>query len=54
MPSETAQPVAATRVRLATTETPLVRWTLIATGMLFIALVLINPLQIFLAERGRR
>jgi sulfate transport system permease protein len=44
MPSETAQPVAATRVRLATTETPLVRWTLIATGMLFIALVLVLPL----------
>jgi sulfate transport system permease protein len=44
MPSETAQPVAATRVRLATTETPLVRWTLIATGVLFIALVLVLPL----------
>jgi sulfate transport system permease protein len=44
MPSETAQPVAATRVRLATTETPLVRWTLIATGLLFIALVLVLPL----------
>jgi sulfate/thiosulfate transport system permease protein len=44
MPSETAQPAAATRVRLATTETPLVRWTLIATGVLFIALVLVLPL----------
>ncbi len=44
MPSETAQPAAATSVRLATTETPLVRWTLIATGMLFIALVLVLPL----------
>jgi sulfate/thiosulfate transport system permease protein len=44
MPSETAQPAAATRVRLATTETPLVRWTLIATGMLFIGLVLVLPL----------
>ncbi|HKP26046.1 MAG TPA: sulfate ABC transporter permease subunit CysW [Dongiaceae bacterium] len=44
MPSETAQPVAATRVRLATTERPLVRWTLIATGLLFIGLVLVLPL----------
>jgi sulfate transport system permease protein len=44
MPSETAQPAAATRVRLATTETPLVRWTLIATGVLFIGLVLVLPL----------
>ena len=44
MPAETAQPAAATRVRLATTETPLVRWTLIATGLLFIALVLVLPL----------
>jgi sulfate transport system permease protein len=44
MPGETAQPAAAVRVRLATTETPLVRWTLIATGILFIALVLVLPL----------
>jgi sulfate transport system permease protein len=44
MPRETAQPAAATRVRLATTETPLVRWALIATGVLFIALVLVLPL----------
>jgi sulfate/thiosulfate transport system permease protein len=44
MPSETAQPAAATRVRLATTEAPLVRWTLIATGVLFIGLVLVLPL----------
>jgi sulfate transport system permease protein len=44
MPSETAQPAAAMRVRLATTETPLVRWTLIATGVLFIGLVLVLPL----------
>ena len=44
MPSDTAQPAAATRVRLATTETPLVRWTLIATGVLFIGLVLVLPL----------
>jgi sulfate/thiosulfate transport system permease protein len=44
MPGDTAQPAAATRVRLATTETPLVRWTLIATGVLFIALILVLPL----------
>jgi sulfate/thiosulfate transport system permease protein len=44
MPSETAQPAAAAQVRLATTETALVRWTLIATGVLFIALVLVLPL----------
>jgi sulfate transport system permease protein len=44
MPSETAQPAAATRVRLATTEIPLVRCALIATGVAFIALVLVLPL----------
>jgi sulfate transport system permease protein len=44
MPSDTAQPASATRVRLATTETPLVRWTLIATGVSFIALILVLPL----------
>ncbi|NJM92226.1 MAG: sulfate ABC transporter permease subunit CysW [Rhodospirillaceae bacterium] len=44
MPSETAQLAAGTQVRLATTETPLVRWTLIATGVLFIGLVLVLPL----------
>ena len=44
VPSDTAQPADATRVRLATTETPLVRWTLIATGVLFIVLVLVLPL----------
>jgi sulfate transport system permease protein len=34
----------AARVRLATTESPVVRWTLITTGILFIALVLVLPL----------
>lgn len=40
----TAQPAAAARVGRATTETPLVRWILIATGVLFIAVVLVLPL----------
>ena len=44
VPGDTAQPAAATRVRLATSETPLVRWSLIATGVLFIALILVLPL----------
>ena len=44
MPRETVQPVAAAKFRRATTETPLVRWALIATGVLFIALVLVLPL----------
>lgn len=54
MPDDTAQPAAAVHVRLATTEAPLVRWTLIATGVLFIALVLVLPLiSVFLeALRG--
>ncbi len=34
----------AARVRLATTESPVVRWTLITAGILFIALVLVLPL----------
>ena len=44
MPRETVQPGAAAKFRRATTETPLVRWALIATGVLFIALVLVLPL----------
>ncbi len=40
----TAGPAGAEKVRRATTETPLVRWTLIATGVLFILLVLVLPL----------
>jgi sulfate/thiosulfate transport system permease protein len=39
-----AQPAAAARVGRATTETALVRWILIATGVLFIAVVLVLPL----------
>jgi len=48
------QPAAAARVRRATTETAAVRWTLIATGVAFIALVLVLPLiSIFMeALRG--
>jgi sulfate transport system permease protein len=42
--SETTQPAAAARVRHATTEAALVRWILIATGILFIAVVLVLPL----------
>jgi sulfate transport system permease protein len=38
------QPSAAARVRNATTETALVRWVLIATGVTFIAVVLVLPL----------
>ena len=34
----------AARVRLATTESPVVRWTLITAGILFISLVLVLPL----------
>ena len=44
MPRETVQPVAAAKFRGATTESPLVQWALIATGVLFIALVLVLPL----------
>jgi sulfate transport system permease protein len=44
MPRETVQPGAAAKFRRATTETPLVRWALIATGVLIIALVLVLPL----------
>ena len=44
MASESAPPAAAARMRGATTETPLVRWLLIATGALFIAVVLVLPL----------
>ena len=40
----TAQPAAAARIRGATTESALVRWILIATGVLFIAVVLVLPL----------
>jgi sulfate transport system permease protein len=43
VPSVAVQP-AAKQVRLTTTESPLVRRTLIATGVLFIALVLVLPL----------
>jgi sulfate/thiosulfate transport system permease protein len=35
---------AASRVRNATTEAPWVRWTLIATGILFVAVILVLPL----------
>ncbi|HEV8391539.1 MAG TPA: sulfate ABC transporter permease subunit CysW [Dongiaceae bacterium] len=44
MVGRSTQPAAAARVRRATTETALVRWTLIATGVAFIALVLVLPL----------
>ncbi len=44
MASATSQPAAAARVRHATTETAPVRWTLIAVGILFIAVVLVLPL----------
>src|SRR5262245_26523339 len=44
MASGPAQPAAAARIRGATTETALVRWILIATGLLFIAVVLVLPL----------
>jgi sulfate transport system permease protein len=44
MAGGTTEPAAAARVRRATTETALVRWTLIAVGVLFIALVLVLPL----------
>jgi sulfate transport system permease protein len=49
-----ASPAAAARVRRATTESALVRWLLIATGVLFIAIVLVLPLiSVFLeALRG--
>jgi sulfate transport system permease protein len=52
--SGTTQPAAAARVRRATTETPLVRWLLIATGILFIAVVLVLPvISVFIeALRG--
>jgi sulfate/thiosulfate transport system permease protein len=36
--------VAAARIRNATTEAPWVRWTLIAVGLLFIAVILVLPL----------
>ncbi|HEX6119612.1 MAG TPA: sulfate/thiosulfate ABC transporter permease CysW, partial [Dongiaceae bacterium] len=39
-----AQSSAAAGPRNATTESALVRWILIATGMLFIAVVLVLPL----------
>jgi sulfate transport system permease protein len=47
-------PAAAARVRRATTESAVVRWLLIATGVLFIAVVLVLPLiSVFLeAFRG--
>ena len=44
MAGGTTQPAAAAQVRRATTETALVRWILIVTGVLFIALVLVLPL----------
>jgi sulfate transport system permease protein len=44
MPTAAAEPAAAAKVRRATTEPPLVRWTLIAAGVLFIVLVLVLPL----------
>ncbi|HET6161875.1 MAG TPA: sulfate ABC transporter permease subunit CysW [Dongiaceae bacterium] len=44
MVAEAAKPAAAARVGRATTETPLVRWTLIIVGVLFIAIVLVLPL----------
>jgi sulfate transport system permease protein len=52
--SGTTQPAAAALVRRATTETPLVRWLLIATGILFIAIVLVLPvISVFIeALRG--
>ena len=54
MASGTTQPAAAALVRRATTETPLVRWLLIATGILFIAIVLVLPvISVFIeALRG--
>lgn len=54
MAGGTTQPAAAARVRRATTETALVRWLLIATGILFITLVLVLPvISVFLeALRG--
>ena len=54
MAGGTTQPAAAARVRRATTETPLVRWLLIATGILFIAIVLVLPvISVFIeALRG--
>jgi sulfate transport system permease protein len=49
-----APPAASAQLRRATTETALVRWFLIATGVLFIAVVLVLPLiSVFLeAFRG--
>ena len=44
MAERAKQPAAAARMRLATTETAAVRWTLIAIGVLFIAVVLVLPL----------
>ena len=44
MPIAKAEPAAAAKVRRATTEPLLVRWALIAAGVLFIALVLVLPL----------
>ena len=42
--SATAGPASAARVRRATTESPLVRWLLIALGLGFILVVLVLPL----------
>jgi sulfate transport system permease protein len=44
MATATAEPAGAAKVRRATTEAPLVRWALIAAGVLFILLVLVLPL----------
>ena len=44
MAAATAEPAGAAQVRRATTEPPLVRWALIATGVAFILLVLVLPL----------
>ena len=44
MAAAARQPSAAARVRNATTETALVRWILIATGITFIVVVLVLPL----------
>ncbi len=41
---ETVEPAGAAQARRATTEPPLVRWALIAAGVVFILLVLVLPL----------